>query len=56
MHYQTDILHSSCLKKARYRSENKAKTVAKRLSIPLRVYACPHCFGWHLTKRLDPPQ
>ena len=47
---------SECLKKCRYdkRSlayEVKARAEAERYR-PLRVYWCPHCFGWHLTKRI----
>lgn len=41
--------------KARYATERQAIRVAmsssRRSGLPLRVYRCPECKGWHLTKR-----
>lgn len=43
----------SCLSKRRYRSHEQAvRVMHKALSqrcAALRVYACEHCRGWHLT-------
>lgn len=42
----------------RFPTEAEAVTVAigrARHVGPLRVYACPGCGGWHLTKRAEPP-
>ncbi len=42
-------------KKVRYRDEFEAAKEAKRCAdirgVPLRVYPCPECRGYHLTKR-----
>jgi hypothetical protein len=44
-----------CLTKMRYYSRIDAKISATRCAErrggTLRVYQCPWCFGWHLTKR-----
>lgn len=43
----------SCLKKAKFKSEMKAKKRAEVLTIKtgkeFRAYNCPNCLGWHLT-------
>lgn len=48
---------SDCLKKKRYSTYDLADKV-RNISIikrgtPLKVYFCTHCFGYHLTKRID---
>lgn len=47
-------LRGECLRKKRYRTEGRAKKVKKwseaEHGVKLRVYYCPHCFGYHLTK------
>ena len=45
-----------CKKKIRYRSEAAARGAVKHRrrfqpDIELRVYDCPICQGWHLTKQ-----
>ena len=41
----------TCLHKARL-SEGKANVIINRAKeINLFKYYCPHCFGWHLTKK-----
>lgn len=42
--------YSLCGRKYRYPNEAAAKAIRKRKSARLRVYACPRCGGWHLTK------
>ena len=48
---------SMCLKKKRYSTYDLVDNVRNKSSvkrgIPLKVYFCPHCFGYHLTKRID---
>lgn len=39
-----------CLRKVKYGSKLDAEDKAKELGIPLRVYKCPNCFYYHLTK------
>lgn len=45
---------SDCGKKARYRDQSEARVIANRLETKrgdkLRVYECPHCHGFHLSK------
>lgn len=47
----------SCHMKHRYFDEISAVIVANKRAArgapPLRAYACPHCGGWHLTKKID---
>ena len=47
--------HYSCGRKMRYESYDDALHQAlKRLgrgAVMLRVYECPYCHGWHLTKK-----
>lgn len=50
---------SQCLGKSRYPTEAKAerymrKALQARPGTPLRVYACRHCQGWHMTSK--PPR
>jgi len=49
--------YRQCLKKARYRSEHEARLFANRgenkRGVRLRVYECPICGGWHITKRTE---
>lgn len=50
-------LHQSvgdCLRKARYRTEDKAQKTARKFG--QRVYYCAQCCGFHLTKQEVPPQ
>lgn len=47
---------SDCLKKKGYHTREEAVTVAAKAitrsnSTLLRVYHCPHCGSWHLTKQ-----
>lgn len=50
----------NCLNKRRYKTKVDALIVMARIqhkdqvhreSLPKRVYACPHCKGWHLTSK-----
>ncbi|MCM1260559.1 MAG: hypothetical protein NC222_06350 [Staphylococcus sp.] len=45
---------NSCLRKKRYKSMQQAEDIinkiSKRRSTKLRVYLCPKCLGYHLTK------
>lgn len=47
----------NCMNKVRYESERIANIRAAEMTIrfskepPQRAYRCPHCKGWHLTKR-----
>lgn len=47
--------YMACGRKVRYSNRASAIHVARRRmaagSPPLRAYQCPHCGGWHLTKR-----
>ena len=44
-----------CGSKDRYGSEGAAlaAVVRRGTSTPLRVYGCPLCEGWHLTKQIN---
>lgn len=46
-----------CKRKVRYGTERKALRVADRrfrkVGVELRVYSCPLCQGFHLTKKKD---
>lgn len=50
----------SCLKKSRYSTEGLAERVAakakKARGVELRVYYCPTCYGYHLTKMAEVPR
>ena len=52
----SDCLDSSGNPKNRYYSENEARNSARyqqeTRGVKLRVYHCPECGFWHLTKRL----
>lgn len=52
---QAEHHYDSCLSKVRYRSESQAQAAANRRPIGLRIYQCPLCHGYHLTKRLESP-
>ena len=49
----------ACQRKRRYRLKVHAETAAlarmnaprRRAKVPIYVYHCPECEGWHLTKR-----
>lgn len=41
----------TCLKKARFRSEDEARTQARRIDPALRTYRCDRCRQFHLTSR-----
>lgn len=45
----------ACGRKRRYKNrtdaENMARLRMRNGAPPLRAYHCPHCDGWHLTKR-----
>lgn len=45
----------NCRRKARYKSENRARIVgmwsAAKEEATLYPYLCPHCGGWHLTRQ-----
>lgn len=42
----------SCKKKRRFRDRTEAKEASKRIPVPMRIYECNYCKGWHLTSRL----
>jgi hypothetical protein len=46
---------SQCFSKARYPDRFEAERVRQkseaRRPVRLRAYRCPHCLGWHLTRR-----
>lgn len=48
-------LYRECIKKKRYRSLKLANEIAaqalKSRGVNLRVYGCPYCNGYHLTKQ-----
>lgn len=44
----------ACATKTRYRTADRALVVASERPVPLRVYQCPCCHGFHLTKNTDP--
>jgi hypothetical protein len=44
-------LRAMCLRKVRYQSEGAALVAALRRPVGLRIYFCPLCMGWHLTKQ-----
>jgi hypothetical protein len=48
---------ADCASKRRYESPQEAqknsKAARRKRDARLRVYRCPHCAGWHLTKKLD---
>ena len=49
-----------CASKRFYRTEGRALRAKKkcersRPGTKLRIYACPFCLGWHLTKQSAPP-
>ena len=48
----------NCQRKIRHHSEAKALRAASRVAGKarvrhLRVYRCPHCQGWHLTRKVQ---
>lgn len=48
--------HQMCLRKVRHETQAEAneairKAQAERGVSFMRSYRCPHCNGWHLTKR-----
>ena len=49
--WYSDQGHSSCGRKIRYESRAKALRYIERhyAEVPLSVYKCPYCGGWHLT-------
>lgn len=52
--FYVDSWVRQCVKKVRYNYESHAKKVAKNVfktrGVKLRVYMCPKCLGYHLTK------
>lgn len=48
-------VYHQCLKKHRYRSEHDARLAANNAETKrgtrLRVYQCPLCGGWHITRK-----
>lgn len=52
-----DKTWADCSSKRRYLSpqeaEKNAKVARRKRNERLRVYRCPHCAGWHLTKKLS---
>jgi len=46
----TRTQYRMCERKQRYRSESEATKVGRRRGVRLRVYCCPLCDGYHLTK------
>ncbi len=49
-----DKVRRSCTDKIRHPSEATARRVAgqqsARRNVPMYVYHCPYCAGWHLTR------
>lgn len=45
-------LEAVCLRKTRYATEGAAVLSALRRPVALRVYPCPYCAGYHLTKQV----
>jgi hypothetical protein len=47
---------SMCYKKSRYPTEQRARLYADKAEadrgVKLRVYSCPICMGWHMTKQM----
>ena len=43
----------TCVRKKPYLSYEIAEKLAKKSDISLRVYKCPYCSYFHLTKRLE---
>jgi predicted adenine nucleotide alpha hydrolase (AANH) superfamily ATPase len=52
--YPAEQLARTCTGKVRYRSGNDAGRAKRRLSEDMKVYRCPYCHCWHLTKRQRP--
>lgn len=52
---ETTVEQFKCHAKRRHASKRVAARSAKeaqhRVALPLNVYRCPHCKGWHLTTR-----
>lgn len=53
--HKKPILRNSCASKRRYDSKHEAEATAEDQmnldpDLKLRVYQCPYCAGWHLTK------
>jgi hypothetical protein len=50
-----EIGRRNCLNKTAYGSRAQARRMRRRLKgegvTELRVYSCPHCGAWHLTKQ-----
>ena len=42
----------TCLGKKKLK-EKWADDIIKRAKTPLRKYCCPHCFGWHVTSKIQ---
>ena len=49
--------HSSCLKKSRYSTYDRAMSLVRKVKkdrgVDLRVYYCSICSGFHLTKQME---
>ena len=56
-HSSGGVVYSQCGKKKRYRTEYRAKEIARRRErssgVLLRVYPCNFCAGFHLTKKIE---
>jgi hypothetical protein len=54
------VAERSCESKVRYTSEDVARAVGierqNDSAVPLFIYECPLCRGWHLTKRARPKE
>lgn len=52
-----ETMHRMCLGKSRYPTQAKARRYADKCAsergVPIRVYACFLCGGWHLTSKVE---
>ena len=52
---KSGVVHWSCKRKGRYKSERDAQRAARRMSmrydVTMRHYYCKFCNGYHLTKK-----
>lgn len=44
----------ACFRKKMFITYEEAETACRRIKIPMRIYQCPTCQGYHLTSRVKP--